>query len=44
MAEQILCLLGNESLRAKLIIRGEEQLHKFSWDKAAKETLDFILE
>jgi glycosyltransferase involved in cell wall biosynthesis len=44
IAKQIQCVLGNENLRTKLMQRSQEQLRKFSWDKAAEETLDFILE
>ncbi len=44
MTKQLLYLLGNEEVCKKLVTRGEEQLKKFSWEKAAKETLDFILE
>jgi glycosyltransferase involved in cell wall biosynthesis len=33
-------VIYNEDLRKELIIKGKEQLKKFSWDKASKETLD----
>jgi glycosyltransferase involved in cell wall biosynthesis len=43
MASQMQCLWRNNILRDKLIVRGLTQLEKFSWDRAARETLDFIL-
>ena len=35
-------LLGNRNLREELRKKGYEQLKKFSWEKCAQETLDFI--
>lgn len=40
MASKILMLADNPSLRAQFIRRGNERLKKFSWEKAAKKTLD----
>lgn len=42
IAEKMKRLWGDEELRSELIMKGEEQLKKFSWDKCAKETLDYI--
>src|SRR3972149_10006454 len=42
IAEKMERLWSDEALRADLIARGEEQLQKFSWDKCARETLDYI--
>lgn len=35
-------ILENENLRKKMIERGIDQLKRFSWDKCASETLDWI--
>lgn len=35
-------LLGNPKLRSSLIKKGYEHIKKFSWEKAAKETLDVL--
>lgn len=35
-------LWNEERLRAELVVKGYEQLKKFSWDKCAKETLQYI--
>ncbi|MFZ2187663.1 MAG: glycosyltransferase family 1 protein [Candidatus Moraniibacteriota bacterium] len=35
-------LWSDEELRKELVRRGEEQLKKFSWDKCAQETLEYI--
>lgn len=32
-------VVNNEGLRKEMIVKGREQLKKFSWDKTAKETL-----
>lgn len=39
MSTQILKVLLDEALRADLIIKGQEQIKKFSWERAADETL-----
>ena len=36
-------LWQNQTLREELILKGGEELKRFSWEKCAKETLDFIL-
>lgn len=35
-------LWNEEKLRAELVVKGYEQLKKFSWDKCAEETLQYI--
>ena len=42
IAEKMERLWSDEELRSDFIVRGEEQLKKFSWDKCARETLDYI--
>jgi glycosyltransferase involved in cell wall biosynthesis len=42
LADKIKELLNSESLRSDLITKGTEQLKKFSWEKCAKETLEFL--
>lgn len=42
LAEKIGKILNNETLRAEMISRGLEQNRKFSWEKCAKETLDYM--
>jgi glycosyltransferase involved in cell wall biosynthesis len=42
IAEQMTLLWQDDALRERLITRGGEQLKRFSWDKTAKETLEFI--
>lgn len=42
IAEKMKRLWGDEELRSELIMKGEEQLKKFSWDKCARETLEYI--
>ena len=42
LAQKINKVLEDENLRAYMIKNGEEQLKKFSWEKCAKETLEFI--
>jgi len=44
LAEMIEMVLENEDLRMCMIKKGEEQLKKFSWEKCAQETLEFIKE
>lgn len=42
IAEKMERLWSDETLQAELILKGIEQLEKFSWDKCARETLDYI--
>lgn len=42
MANKIKEIITNETLRQKHINKGLEQIKKFSWEKCAKETLDYI--
>lgn len=35
-------ILEDEALRDEMIRKGEEQLKKFSWEKCARETLEFL--
>ncbi len=42
IAEKLERLWSEEALQEELIQRGEEQLKKFSWDKCAEETLEYI--
>lgn len=42
LAEKIEEILKNESLRTELIRKGQEQIEKFSWEKCARETLEYI--
>ena len=44
MAEKLNRLWGDETLQQELVAKGKEQLKKFSWEKCAKETLDYITE
>lgn len=44
MAEAIYRVIMDESLRAKLIEKGYERVKQFSWEKAAKETLEVFEE
>lgn len=39
---QIERVLTDEKLRAELIAKGREQIKKFSWEKCAKETLEYL--
>jgi glycosyltransferase involved in cell wall biosynthesis len=41
MAERVVSVIEDEELRKKLIARGRERASDFSWEKAAKETLEF---
>jgi glycosyltransferase involved in cell wall biosynthesis len=43
MAEKINQVLSDEGLRRALLIRGFEQIKKYSWQKMAKETLKIYL-
>jgi len=42
IAEKILMLVENPSLRRELIEKGKKQIKKFSWEKCAKETLEVL--
>ena len=42
IAEKLKLLWNDAELRALLVARSQEQLKKFSWDKCAKETLEYI--
>ncbi|MFA7209296.1 MAG: glycosyltransferase family 1 protein [Parcubacteria group bacterium] len=42
LAQKIKRVLENGELRAKLIAKGTEQIKKFSWEKCAAETLDYL--
>ena len=39
IASKMRKLLEDENLRKELIVKGKKQIEKFSWEKAAKETL-----
>lgn len=43
IAQKLEYLFRDEALRKNLVIRGTEQLKHFSWEKCAKETLEYIL-
>ncbi len=43
ISEKMMILWNDEMLQKNLVIKGKEQLEKFSWDKCAKETLEYIL-
>lgn len=42
IAEKLERLWGEEELRSELVVRGKKQLEKFSWDRCARETLQYI--
>jgi len=42
IASKIEMVLGDKKLRSEMIAKGKEQLKKFSWEKAAKETLSVL--
>lgn len=42
LSQKIRELLRDETLRNKLILKGKEQIKKFSWDQCAQETIEFI--
>lgn len=44
LKEKIKAVLKNSELKSKMIEKGLTQLNKFSWEKCARETLDFIKE
>lgn len=43
IADAIKNLLNNENLRIKMIEKGKQRAQRFSWQKCAEETLDFIV-
>ncbi len=43
IARQILHILDSPMVQEHLLIQSQEQLKKFSWERSARETLDFIL-
>lgn len=43
IASRLAELWKNEELRRDLVTKGKERLKKFSWDKCAQETLDYLL-
>ena len=42
LAEKIELVLGDKNLRDEMIRRGSEQVKKFSWEKCARETLEYL--
>lgn len=42
IADKLKLIWSDEKLRAELVAKGYEQLKKFSWDKCARETLEYI--
>jgi glycosyltransferase involved in cell wall biosynthesis len=42
LAEKITKVLRNSELRDDLIQKGVEQIKKFSWEKCAQETLEYL--
>jgi glycosyltransferase involved in cell wall biosynthesis len=42
LAEKIELVLGDEKLREEMIAKGAEQIKKFSWEKCARETLEYL--
>ena len=42
LSAQIERALSDEKLRADLIAKGKKQLEKFSWEKCARETLEYL--
>jgi glycosyltransferase involved in cell wall biosynthesis len=44
ITEKLERLWDDAGLREDLIVRGAEQLKKFSWERCAQETIDFILQ
>ncbi len=42
LAEKIELVLNDENLRSEMIKKGLEQIKKFSWEKCAQETLEYI--
>lgn len=44
IAKKMSTLINNDKMRKELIEKGKEQIKKFSWEKAAKETLSILQE
>ena len=44
LARKMQKVISSSILRQKLISEGKEQAKKFSWEKCAKETLDYLKE
>ena len=42
LSAKIKTILENENLRKRLVEKGQEQIKKFSWEKCAQETLDYL--
>ena len=42
LADMIGLVLADEKLRTGLVAKGTEQIKKFSWDKCAQETLEYL--
>jgi glycosyltransferase involved in cell wall biosynthesis len=42
LEENIKKVLNQETLRSDLINKGLDQIKKFSWEKCARETLDYL--
>ncbi len=42
LAEKIEKVLENENIRATMIAKGKEQARRFSWEKCARETLEYL--
>lgn len=42
LAEKIELVVKDENLRKEMIRKGAEQIKKFSWEKCARETLDYL--
>jgi glycosyltransferase involved in cell wall biosynthesis len=42
LAEKIERVLSDENLRAEMVRKGTEQIKKFSWEKCARETLEYL--
>lgn len=44
LAQKISKVIDNEALKREMVEKGKKQMEKFSWQKCAKETLEFIKE
>ena len=42
LTEKIKNILENPDVREKIILKGKEQIEKFSWEKCARETLEYL--
>jgi glycosyltransferase involved in cell wall biosynthesis len=42
LAEKIELVLNDENLRKEMVEKGAKQIRKFSWEKCAKETLEYL--